>query len=112
MTEQLQFASDEQFLDNLKNYCKVDQDFDDELLIIMANSAARLITKAIDVNEPVMQFASDPRFKIAVMKQVKEDYYERGITADSYRPELASGINGIINQLRSEVIGNENQEYD
>lgn len=102
----------EKFLNNLKNYCKVDQDFDDEIIIEMANAASTMIAKAIDKSKTPDDYADEPRFKIAVMKQVKEDYYERGLTADSYRPEIGSGINGIINQLRSEVTANETQEHD
>ena len=102
----------EEFLNNLKNYCKVDQDFDDEIIIEMANAAATMIAKAIDKSKTPDDYADEPRFKIAVMKQVKEDYYERGLTADSYRPEIGSGINGIINQLRSEVTTDETQEHD
>ena len=98
----------EEFLNNLKNYCKVDQDFDDEIIIEMANAAAAMIAKAKTPDD----YADEPRFKIAVMKQVKEDYYERGLTADSYRPEIGSGINGIINQLRSEVNTDETTEHD
>lgn len=97
----------ETFLANLKNYCKIDQDFDDDILTIMANSAAKMIAHAIDPENEASDYIQDPRFKIAVMKQVKEDYYERGLTADNYRPELSSGINGIINQLRSEEPGYE-----
>ncbi|HJA22606.1 MAG TPA: head-tail connector protein [Candidatus Limosilactobacillus intestinavium] len=102
----------EEFLNNLKNYCKVDQDFDDEIIIEMANAAAAMIAKAIDKSKTPDDYADEPRFKIAVMKQVKEDYYERGLTADSYRPEIGSGINGIINQLRSEVNTDETTEHD
>lgn len=90
------------FLANLKNYCKIDQDFDDDILTIMANAAASMIARAIKQESKPDDYLNEPRFKIAVMKQVKEDYYERGLTADNYRPELSSGINGIINQLRSE----------
>lgn len=97
----------ETFLANLKNYCKIDQDFDDDILTIMANSAAKMIAHAIDPDKEADDYTNEPRFKIAVMKQVKEDYYERGLTADNYRPELSSGINGIINQLRSEEDGYE-----
>lgn len=90
-------------MSNLKNYCKIDQDFDDEILKMMVDSAATLIAAAINPNVSVNRYINEPRFRIAVMKQVKEDYYERGITADSYHPELSTGINGIINQLRSEA---------
>lgn len=97
------FSNDPSFMDNLKIYCKIDQDFDDEILKMMVDSAATLIAAAINPDISANSYATEPRFRIAVMKQVKEDYYERGITADSYRPELSTGINGIINQLRSEA---------
>ena len=111
MTIQLDFA-DDTFLDTLKNYCKVDQDFDDDIIVMMANSAAKMIAKAINQDYDPKKFNDEPRFKIAVMKQVKEDYYERGLTADNYRPELTSGIDGLINQLRSEGEYRENQKHD
>lgn len=101
------------FLVNLKNYCKIDQDFDDDILTMMANAAADMIARAIKQDSKPDDYSKEPRFKIAVMKQVKEDYYERGLTADNYRPELSSGINGIINQLRSERKDNdETQTHD
>lgn len=103
----------EEFLTNLKNYCKIDHDFDDEIIKMMINSAADMIAHAINYNSNPEDYSKNPRFKIAVMKQVKEDYYERGLSADNYRPELVSGINGIINQLRSEdESNNETSEYD
>lgn len=86
----------------LKNYCKIDQDFDDDLLIAMIDSSALELARAIKSDSQSTEFISEPRFFIALMKQVKEDYYLRGITADSYRPVLSSTVNGIINQLRAE----------
>lgn len=106
------FSSDEQFLSNLKDYCKVDQDFDDEILKMMIDAAALMIARAINIDSKPADYVNEPRFKIALMKQVKEDYYERGITADSYRPILSSGIDGLINQIRSEVNSNEDSEHD
>ncbi len=102
----------EEFLNNLKNYCKIDQDYDDDILTIMINSAAKVIAKAIAAESKPDDYLDEPRFKIAVMKQVAEDYYQRGLTADSYRPELGTGVNGIINQLRSEVKSDEVKEHD
>ncbi|GBG94974.1 DNA-packaging protein [Ligilactobacillus salitolerans] len=98
--------SEDQFA-TLKNYCKVDQDFDDDVLLGMVDSAALMITRAIKFSAMPIEFVNDPRFKIALMKQVKEDYYQRGLTADNYRPELTNSIADIVNQLRSEVIDNE-----
>ena len=101
-----QLLTKEQF-ETLKNYCKVDQDFDDDVLLNMVDSAALMITRAVQFDAKPEIFIDDPRFKIALMKQVKEDYYQRGLTADNYRPELTNSIADIVNQLRSEVTDNE-----
>ena len=101
-----QLLTKEQF-ETLKNYCKVDQDFDDDVLLNMVDSAALMITSAVQFDSKPEIFIDVPRFKIALMKQVKEDYYQRGLTADNYRPELTNSIADIVNQLRSEVTDNE-----
>lgn len=89
-------------LETLKNYCKIDQDFDDELLKSLVNASALELARAIKSESRPTEFINEPRFFIALMKQVKEDYYLRGITADSYRPILANSVICIINQLRAE----------
>lgn len=106
------FSSDEQFFANLKNYCKIDQDFDDEILKMIIDAAALMIARAIKWESKPADYSNEPRFKIALMKQVKEDFYERGITADSYRPVLSGGIDGLINQISSEVNDNETTAND
>lgn len=88
---------------NLKNYCKIDQDYDDGVLKMIINADEIEIARAIKYGSTPNNYVNEPRFKIALMKQVKEDYYQRGLTADAYRPELTSGINGIIHQLRGEL---------
>lgn len=93
---------------NLKNYCKIDQDYDDDVLKMIINADEIEIARAIKASSLPSQYVNEPRFKIALMKQVKEDYYQRGLTADAYRPELTSGINGIINQLRGELDSEDN----
>lgn len=93
---------------NLKNYCKIDQDYDDDVLKMIINADEIEIARAIKYGSAPNDYVKDPRFKIALMKQVKEDYYQRGLTADAYRPELVSGINGIVNQLRGELDSEDN----
>lgn len=93
--------TDDQF-DNLKNYCKIDQDFDDQLLLDLVDADALMIAKAISAEAKGDTFISDPRFLIALNKQVKEDYYMRGLTVDNYRPDLANGVDNIVLQLRGE----------
>jgi uncharacterized phage protein (predicted DNA packaging) len=93
---------------NLKNYCKIDQDYDDDVLKMIINADEIEIARAIKYGSVPDDYVNEPRFKIALMKQVKEDYYQRGLTADAYRPELVSGINGIVNQLRGELDSEDN----
>lgn len=93
---------------NLKNYCKIDQDYDDDVLKMIINADEIEIARAIKYGSAPNDYVNEPRFKIALMKQVKEDYYQRGLTADTYRPELVSGINGIVNQLRGELDSEDN----
>ena len=87
----------------LKNYCKIDHDFDDELLKALVDSTALELTRAISYTAEPSDYVTDSRFFIALMKQVSENYYQRGLTADNYRPELTDTVSGIINQLRSEL---------
>ncbi|KRN88195.1 head-tail connector protein [Ligilactobacillus acidipiscis] len=98
----MSLLTDDQFA-TLKLYCKIDQDFDDDVLKNLVDSTGLEIARAIQADSTPATFISDPRFLIALMKQVKEDYYQRGITADNYRPELTNSIADIVNQLRSEV---------
>lgn len=93
---------------NLKNYCKIDQGYDDDVLKMIINADEIEIARAIKYGSAPNDYVNEPRFKIALMKQVKEDYYQRGLTADAYRPELVSGINGIVNQLRGELDSEDN----
>lgn len=93
---------------NLKNYCKIDQDYDDDVLKMIISADEIEIARAIKYGSAPNDYVNEPRFKIALMKQVKEDYYQRGLTADAYRPELVSGINGIVNQLRGELDSEDN----
>lgn len=100
--------TDEQFL-TIKNYCKVDQDFDDDVLHFLIDSTSDEIAKAIIKNGTSDMFLVsdtkyDNRFFVAVMKQVAEDYTQRGLTSNNYRFELLTGLSSIINQLRSEQI--------
>ena len=96
-------------LEILKNYCKIDQDFDDDLLKSLVDASALELARAIKSDSQPTEFIDEPRFFIALMKQVKEDYYQRGLTADNFRPVLATTVFGIINQLRTEQ-GDKNNE--
>ena len=56
------FSSDEQFFANLKNYCKIDQDFDDEILKIIVDAAALMIARAIKWESKPADYSDEPRF--------------------------------------------------
>lgn len=100
--------TDEQFA-TIKNYCKIDQDFDDDVLHIIIDGASDVIAKAIVEDGTsdtflVSEDKYDSRFFVAVMKQVAEEYTQRGLTSTNYRFELLTGLSSIINQLRSEYM--------
>lgn len=100
--------TDEQFA-TIKNYCKIDQDFDDDVLHIIIDGASDVIAKAIVEDGTsdtflVSEDKYDSRFFVAVMKQVAEEYTQRGLTSTNYRFELLTGLNSTINQLRSEYM--------
>lgn len=84
----------------IKLYCKVDQDFEDDLIIELVESVELQISDAIETGSNPTNYSDDPRFKLAVKKQVKEEYENRGITSDTIRYPLANGVLNIIHQLR------------
>ncbi|MFT9003794.1 MAG: head-tail connector protein [Liquorilactobacillus hordei] len=99
----MSLLTDDQFA-TLKLYCKIDQDFDDDVLKNLVDSTGLEIARAIQAGSTPATFINDPRFLTALMKQVKEGYYQRGLTSDSsYRAELANGIEDIVNQMRAEL---------
>ena len=87
-------------LDEVKLYCKIDFDFEDELLQLMIESAEEQICFAIKDGSKPEDFATYSKFKLAVLKQVKEEYDHRGLSADTMRYPLANGVLNIIHQLR------------
>ena len=68
------FSSDEQFFANLKNYCKIDQDFDDEILKIIVDAAALMIARAIKWESKPADYSDEPRFKIAQSFFSRKDF--------------------------------------
>ena len=87
-------------LNEVKLYCKIDFDFENELLQLMIESAEEQICFAIKDGSKPEDFANYPKFKMAVLKQVKEEYDHRGLSADTMRYPLANGVLNIIHQLR------------
>lgn len=89
------------FLEEVKLYCKIDYDFEDDLLIELIESAKEQICFAIDNNLNPDDLVDYAKYRLAVKKQVKEEYEHRGMSADTMRYPLANGVLNIIHQLRT-----------
>lgn len=89
------------FLEEVKLYCKIDYDFEDDLLIEMIEAAREQICFAIGNNLRPQDLEGYAKFHLAVKKQVKEEYEHRGMSADTIRYPLANGVLNIIHQLRT-----------
>ena len=88
-------------LEEVKLYCKIDYDFEDDLLVELIESAQEQICFAIDSNLKPEDLEAYAKFRLAVKKQVKEEYEHRGMSADTMRYPLANGVLNIIHQLRT-----------
>ena len=89
------------FLEEVKLYCKIDYDFEDDLLLELIESAKEQICFAIDNDLSSDDLVDYAKFRLAVKKQVKEEYEHRGMSADTMRYPLANGVLNIIHQLRT-----------
>ncbi|MEQ9810310.1 head-tail connector protein [Streptococcus jiangjianxini] len=88
------------YLKKVKLYCKIDYDFEDDILKMVIEGVQEQLCFAIEEGTTPKDFANHPKFDLAVMKQVKEEYEHRGLSADSMRYPLANGVLNIIHQLR------------
>nr|DAT12939.1 MAG TPA: hypothetical protein [Caudoviricetes sp.] len=88
-------------LEEVKLYCKIDYDFEDDLLVELIESAQEQICFAIDSNLKPEDLEAYAKFRLAIKKQVKEEYEHRGMSADTMRYPLANGVLNIIHQLRT-----------
>ena len=89
------------FLEEVKLYCKIDYDFEDKLILELIESAKEQICFAIDNDLNPDDLVDYAKFRLAVKKQVKEEYEHRGMSADTMRYPLANGVLNIIHQLRT-----------
>lgn len=88
-------------LEEVKLYCKIDYNFENELLLELIESAKEQICFAIDNDLKPDDLVGYAKFRLAVKKQVKEEYEHRGMSADTMRYPLANGVLNIIHQLRT-----------
>ncbi|MGV3027879.1 head-tail connector protein [Streptococcus hyovaginalis] len=98
----------DEFLESVKLYAKIDYNFEDEVLLEVMEAVGDQLLFAIDENATFKYFKDNPKFKLALMKQVKEEYEHRGLSADSMRYPLANGVLNIIHQLR---LRGDNNDY-
>lgn len=94
-------------LESFKLYCKIDFDFEDDLLKEMIEGCAEQVAYAIDAQPDIDSLMENKRFILAVKKQVKEEYDNRGTTSNFMRYPLANGVLNIIHQLRHRTDTNE-----
>lgn len=87
-------------LESFKLYCKIDFDFEDDLLEEMIGGCVEQVAYAIDAQPDIDSLMKNKRFILAVKKQVKEEYDNRGTTSNFMRYPLANGVLNIIHQLR------------
>ncbi len=90
----------EKMLSSFRLYCKIDIDFEDELLKDLIEGCADQLAYAIEAQPDVDKWMKNKRFCLGVKKQVKEEYEHRGLTSDYQRYPLANGVLNIIHQLR------------
>lgn len=88
-------------LEDVKVYCKIDYDFEDDILLELIEAAQEQICFAIGNDVTPDDLAGYAKYRLAVKKQVKEEYEHRGLSADTARYPLANGVLNIIHQLRT-----------
>lgn len=88
----------------IKNYLKVDTEYEDDLIREFLDAVALELVDAIDCENSVAFYKDEPRFHLAVKKQAKEEYEHRGLSADTMRYSLANGVLNIIHQLRAKGV--------
>ena len=76
-------------LEDVKLYCKIDFDFEDQMLEEMIEAAEDEICFAVGNDVTPQDLAKYAKFTLAVKKQVKEEYEHRGLSADTQRHGLA-----------------------
>lgn len=96
---------DDKAFEKIKNYLKVDEDYEDDLIKDFLDAVALELVVAVDTSKETKDFLMDPRFHLAVKKQAKEEYEQRGLSADTMRYQLSNGVENIIHQLRHAPFG-------
>lgn len=64
---------DEERFKQIKNYLKVDIDFEDDLIKEFLDSVALILIDAIDIKKKPSDFMDEPRFHLAVKNKLKKN---------------------------------------
>ncbi|MEZ0117819.1 UNVERIFIED_ORG: putative phage protein (predicted DNA packaging) [Heyndrickxia coagulans] len=91
-------------LTELKNYLRIDCDFDDSILSMLQTVAESYILNAVG-QKNFEHYQSDSRFKFAVALLVGHWYEQRLASTDVNLSEIPFGVTALIQQLRG--FGNE-----
>lgn len=85
-------------LDDVKTYCRIDGEAEDELLLSLIDTAKSYLDGA-GVPEPE---ADNPRYLLCVKAMVLEFYDHRGMT-ESVTPSAIPGLANMVVQLKLEA---------
>ena len=91
----------------LKNYLRIDHDFDDSLIETFKIAAENYIYGAIETEQ-----VNDKRFDLAVALLVGHWYKNREATSQNNLKDIPLGVLSIIQQLRGLPTSNENGDVN
>lgn len=86
-------------LQKLKNYLKIDHDFDDDILLMLLEVAISYLDDAID-KEVLFEAKLNVKYDYATTLLVGHWYEQRIATSDSALNEIPFGVSSMIEQLR------------
>lgn len=87
-------------LEQVKNYLRIDGNYDDFTIGLQLQVATAYVLGAVDYPEVVSQ---DVRFEYAVVLLVGHWYENRLATSEQYLNAIPFGVEALVNQLRGLV---------
>lgn len=85
-------------LNTLKNYLRIDHDFDDDILTLLQSYAEQYIINAVDSEN--LEYKENVLFDFAVTLLVGHWYEQRIGSTDVALQEIPFGVTPLIHQLR------------
>lgn len=87
-------------LSKIKNYLRIDHDFDDELLKDITNVATSYVDSAIDFDEFESQ-KFDSKYEFCITLLIGHWYENRLATSEVNLSAIPFGVTALLNQLRN-----------